>query len=712
MKLGLTTAPAYLPRIKGKGFCPNPIAQFGIPSYADTVVNPEVEGTSAHSEWWEEQLHYIDNGYTTGGVFIPGRFYFYLNFYPITTVGRGRHLPDYVDIDHEFYELVEDCKLRKKGILVFKARRRGLSEKAGSIMRHGALVKPERYQAAIIAGLEKYSDELYRKFAFSNGNMPPELQLHENTDLASLKTIVGWQEKTAKGNYIRQGSLSEIFGLTVKQDTNVIKGSFFDDAFFEESGQNEKLMASIGAAKKCMTDGSDDYVGTPFVYGTGGDIKKGSKEFKELLYAAEANNFEVCRVYGPRLRKPFYVGATNSKGDIDYDCPNVVKMAKELNLSYEQVLGCEDPEHGTKQILEYRSKVITQANKKLYFDSVQEDPLTDAEMFLSFTGNDYSPEKLSFQELKIMSEDRVGVKYQLDWVRDSLGNPVKPYQVELTAVDENNGKELPEVYIDMYYPPVSFRHKDLYSFGIDSYDIHKSTTSRSQGAGTIMTRRNNFNIPYGRIEANIRCRPHRKEIFYEYCMMMSVLYGTYNHTMIDARSPLIIDYYIGFGLERMLAPRPTAWDTPRTEQYHTYGYKSVTTQMKITMGMVQTWVDDCIHLCQCLPAIADIRDYDREISDGDWDNHDSVMLALIDDFCSLAPGKVFSQDSVDQEQSFATPKWVRSPEGHMVASGSMGGKVNDKIYDDGISNNDSLYLSSIKSIFGQNNESSSNDSIW
>ena len=69
----------YTPIIKEVGFCPNPIPTYGIPDFADSLSFPNVEGTEEHKTWWEQQFDYCINGYNTGGLFIPGRYYYYLN---------------------------------------------------------------------------------------------------------------------------------------------------------------------------------------------------------------------------------------------------------------------------------------------------------------------------------------------------------------------------------------------------------------------------------------------------------------------------------------------------------------------------------------------------------------------------------------------------------------------------------------------------------
>jgi len=169
----------YRPIIKSKGFMPNPIAVYGIPSYADSIRNKKVIGTTAHENFWNEQIHYCEHGYDTGGIHIPGRYYYYLNYAYVTTVGRGMHRPDYVDIDLEFFRTVEQAKLQRWGIISPKKRRAGNSEKVSKgIISYGMHFTPEGYAGAVVAGLEDYTNDFRNKFRDLESNLPPEFRLH------------------------------------------------------------------------------------------------------------------------------------------------------------------------------------------------------------------------------------------------------------------------------------------------------------------------------------------------------------------------------------------------------------------------------------------------------------------------------------------------------------------------------------------------------
>jgi hypothetical protein len=65
----------YKPNFKLRGFNPQPVAG-NIPYEADSVSNPSCQGSHLWEEFWEEQYDRCVNGYNTGGIWIPGRYYF------------------------------------------------------------------------------------------------------------------------------------------------------------------------------------------------------------------------------------------------------------------------------------------------------------------------------------------------------------------------------------------------------------------------------------------------------------------------------------------------------------------------------------------------------------------------------------------------------------------------------------------------------------
>lgn len=622
---------SYTPIIKGKGFLPNPVEIYGIPKYADSVSNPEVWGTLAWEDWWMEQVDYCINGYTTGGIWIPGRYYYYLNFAKISTVGRGYHAPDFVDADYEFAMLIEQAKKEKKGIIVLKRRRAGYSEKfANMVVGYGSRFTPEGYTAGVVAGLSDYASELVTKIHDSNSYVPPELYLHmTGSDDIGIYQL----EKTTNG-WLKKGSNGKIKTRTANSNSNVMKGEKYDDVAFEEAGEFDLLIKTFGATKSCFAVG-DDMIGTPFIYGTGGNVSKGSAGFRDMWAEPEKYNLLKFECFAGRMRNKYYVGSTNVNGDYEYNCPNIMRIVKEQNLSIEQVLGCEDVEavKETKNIL--RADLLKANNRKPYYDELQNDPWDEKEAFLKFGSNHYPIELISAQELRIMQEPSKYKCFKPSWVMDpNTGAPKIPLEVSL---EEFNPKRtalntIDDIYgayvmiLDGYFPRDI---PDLFYGAIDSYDIDKTNTSKSLGAMIVGTRPNNLGIKAYNPVCVIFCRPQKKEIFYEMCGMMSVYWNLKQSTMIDARSPRIIDWYCENGLRSMLAKRPQSIESEYAEQIHDFGYKETTFSKPIKISWIQSWCETNLQDCWFPQITGNIRDFDEDASQSDWDLHDALGMFII-----------------------------------------------------------------------------------
>ena len=198
--------PLKRPFIKSKGFCPNPIAKHGIPYYADSAANPKVIGTPAWTEFWEEQFHYILNGYITAGVYIPPRYYHFLNFCKLSSVDAGEpHYPDYVDTQYELALLVEEAKRIKWNIITPKGGRKGLSETASSIIDYGYRFT-KGYHAGIAAGAKEYSDDFLAKWKSMDSLMVNEFKVRKLSK-GWDDIIAGWEEKQDVGGYADFGTI-------------------------------------------------------------------------------------------------------------------------------------------------------------------------------------------------------------------------------------------------------------------------------------------------------------------------------------------------------------------------------------------------------------------------------------------------------------------------------------------------------------------------
>lgn len=253
----------YKPLIKKSGFNPAPVAG-NIPIWADSRNNPRVMETQQFRDYWDEQFYRCINGYETAGVKIPGRYYFYLNFVVLQGL-RGPTYPMYVDLDLEFFNLVEYVKKNQKtGIVCVKARRKGLSEKAQSVLSHGVRFI-EGYRGAIAAGLDTYQIGLRKKFDAAQAKFHDELRLNVLKDNDTM-FHVGYERKDPIGGYVDDGYGGRLSFATLFDDPKKLEGEYFHDVIFEESGQFKLLGEAFESIKPALEFGIL-MLGTFYIYG-------------------------------------------------------------------------------------------------------------------------------------------------------------------------------------------------------------------------------------------------------------------------------------------------------------------------------------------------------------------------------------------------------------------------------------------------------------
>lgn len=626
---------AYDIKIKSRGFNPNPFANGKIPLWADSINNPGCTSTKDYYDWWNEQFDLCVNGITTGGVYIPGRFYFYLNFYKISTLGRGLHSPDYVDFDLEYFELIEEAKRSGNGLIFLKSRRKGASEKIGSVIRHGCLFTPEKYMAGIVAGRENYSEELALKFTGSNATLPPEMRVHTLKDTVS-ETMLGWAAKTSTG-YVNKGSGNRVMIKTMFSKTGVMKGYMYDDVVFEESGENDLLIGGYADTKPCLMVG-DKVVGTSYIQGTGGNIKTSSAGFREMWFNAEDFGLLKIECFAQRLRVGFFIGSRNEKDELVEQCPNIERVIEEKSLSREQVLGCEDIDAALEGVRQTIDKAKTGSVEK-YYKTLQNSATNEQEAFLNYTGNDYDTELLNSQLLSIAANPNITYRaYEPQWVYEDKTNNLTgeiskqlkiPHEVTMRLITDITDPALKRCIFILKHPPAG-NVQNLFCAGLDGYDIDQTTTSKSLGAMVVMTRQNALRGYISRQPvALIYCRPPRKEEFYNLCLAAAVYYNLNNDVLCDARTNRVIEYFDNNQGKRFLAYRPRAFESDRSGQIHEFGFRETPFSKPTKLSIVQSWVVDCIQDCWFEPIVKDILQFDKEKDESDWDSHDAIGLALI-----------------------------------------------------------------------------------
>lgn len=626
---------SYRPIRKIKGFKPNPLISEDhkvqrLPIWADGRNNPSCIGTSDYWEFWEEQIRRCMNGYETGNIWIPGRYYYYLNFVKISGV-FGLQYPWYLDLDLEYFRTVEYIKEKRKlGLISIKARRKGLSEKAHTILGHG-LRFINAYKAGVTAGDDKYVIGIRAKFEHAQNNMSQDMQLKTlNKDDDVYK--IGYYEKNDLGTFIRGGFENEIRFATMYDKATKLEGEYFNDVIMEESGQFPKLGEAFESIKPALMMGS--YIGgTFYIFGTGGNILSSSKDFMEMFNEAENLGLVKFWVSARRMLFPFFGNPKSLWGKPvdDDDVEEEYGMPSFEGWEEYEFKGCEDIWAAEKWVLSTRERYSKLRSKKKLIKHNQSFPLTVEEAFTSSGSNNFNADLLYKQLHRIYDNDEKIYDYILDFVyeKDDDGILQLKYPLEvkrrLATKDDPDWKK-----VQMYKTKSSMVNLDV--AGVDSYNQDQSNTSKSLGAMVVL-RRNNL-IPNADEKGLVPIcgyyhRPPKKEQFYEICLKIAVFYGLYHNVMVSAEHDFIMDYFIKNGGQRYLAERPKSFDAPNSQPTNKYGYKMTGESKPRVLGHLQTLVDEHSEYIWFPYIIRDFLAYDEENIGTDWDIADAMALAYI-----------------------------------------------------------------------------------
>ena len=135
-----------------------PVLYHGIPN-----LQRSDDPASEYWQWWEEQYRRCLHGYKPDGYQkIAGRYYFYLNFCKIKMSDGTREFishPYYRDLDHELSEIFEQAKREHKGIILPKAREKGITyDCLGQAILH-EVVFYEGSEVGIGTAIPKYMEK-------------------------------------------------------------------------------------------------------------------------------------------------------------------------------------------------------------------------------------------------------------------------------------------------------------------------------------------------------------------------------------------------------------------------------------------------------------------------------------------------------------------------------------------------------------------------
>lgn len=526
------------------------------------------ESTAEYFKYWDEQMDRCKYGYTADdGDFISGYNYFYLNFCPIqriiyttitnpdgsTKVKKTRELqfPDFYDYDYYFFLAVEDAEGAGKHLCALKSRRKGYSYKNAAMACRNYYLIPGS-KTYIYASNKQYLTEdgiltkAWDYMDFIDKNTAWGKKRSVNTQ---MRKRAGFFTKDEYGNEIELGFKSEIIGVTLKDNPDVVRGKAGKLIIFEEAGSFSELGAAWQIARPSVEQDGMAF-GTMIAFGTGGDEDSHFETLKDMFYNPDGYNcigFDNIWDETPSDKKCGFFIPQYTNMDFRDDAGNRIYMDNDGNTLRRK---------SVEYILAERRKVIENATNSVAVDRyVAEHCITPQEACLEFGGNIFPKKELQEQLAKIRINKSLSNMKQvgdLVWETDGSLKWVIKKHGDITHYPLKKDDD-PTGSIVIWEHPMKDAPIGLYILGVDPYD-HDQSGTNSLGSTFVYKRFQDFENYYDIIVAEYTGRPSTAEEYYENLRKLAVYYN--GRIMYENERKGLFPYFTAKHCDYLLADQP------------------------------------------------------------------------------------------------------------------------------------------------------------
>ena len=579
------------------------------------------QGTKDYDDYWDEQEKRCINGYDVGGVHISGRHYFMLNFGIMKAVPRDPKTGKAIGnrkiltfgrfLDHQYYlfnEIVRNFKeehfahddtVDKQGLIIAKSRRKGITYFASEGIYAYNFTFMENSNSIMAAGETAHYKVLL------DGTHDTLNFLNRYTDFGKARNVINKHDHFRASRKIVDeygveseiGMKSEIKAISFKDNPFKSIGDSVDFMGFEEAGKFNQLMTAYRIAEPTWRDGNN-MTGVPILWGTGGDMEGGTKDFAEMFYDPKS--------YGLAAYNNIY--DENSVGDCGYFIDDLWyyegKVKKKTFINKKEVIeeiecvddmGNSNREMALSLILAKRDNA-RKGNSAAYQKLCTQQPLTPAEAFMKVEGSPFPLMELSEQ----LAEIRVNPIYRNcetigDLYYNTNGNVEFRENKNAPVIDVFPHRDLLDgAFIIYEFPNIDSNTgkvpNNRYIIGVDPIDFGRDeTTSKdsAQSLGSCII----FNMLTERVVAEYSGKPRTANTFYDNCMKASLFYNALINVETNIRG--MKAYFENKHKDYLLADEPTALRDTVVTSFKTTNKKGTrTTEQtnKYARTLINSWL--------------------------------------------------------------------------------------------------------------------------
>lgn len=526
------------------------------------------QGTTEYYDYWKtEALRCID-GYTADdGDFISGYNYFYLNYCPIIRIvwvdktdSKGvtskvrvteKTFPDFYDYDYFYYQSIDKAERVGKHLCVAKSRRKGYSYKGGSMLCRNFFLIPESKSYVYASNKQYLTDDGILTKAWDYMDF-----IDENTAWGKKRQVANTAMRRRAsflvtddfGNKIEVGYKSEIIGLSLKDNPDVVRGKRAKLILFEEAGSFPELSAAWQVARPSVEQDGIAF-GLMIMFGTGGDEGIAIQALKSAFYDPKTFNclpFENIWDEGYADKPSGFFIPQHTNLDLRDENGKRIYMDEDGNTLHEKAKA---------YILSERARELENATDSRAVDRyIAERSESPMEAFMELSGNIFPKKQLQQQLAKIrvnrklQNHKQVGELLYMN--NELVWKPKTSGDIQNYPLDKNSD---PTGAIVIWEHPVPDAPFGLYILGVDPYD-HDQSGTNSLGATFVYKRTQNFESYSDIIVAEYTGRPGTAEDYYENVRKLALYYN--GRIMYENERKGIFPYFTNKHSDYLLAEQP------------------------------------------------------------------------------------------------------------------------------------------------------------
>ena len=594
-------------------------------------------GTAQYKEFWEECREKCLNGMTNSSdIYINGYHFFYLNFVQIMarnplTNKKEKMFPSFVDLDWEYFQLVQYARENEKSVVTVKGRRQGYSYKAANVCIYEFTFFPQS-SCLIGAYFSKFSENTMN-MVIDNSNF-----LNKNTEFKKQRNPDTRDEIRARyqaevgGTKVWKGTNSSVEQVTFKSNEFAAVGKSATWLVLDEAGVFPNIIQTYNMSEPLIKDGAY-YTGSCLMFGSAGSMENGSQYFEEIFTSpSKYNMLEFDEPTNSDKKIGLFSSAARGRWGKCRDPKSVYYGVEMVDKD-----GNSNIEAATEDILWERENKKRSSDHKAFHDFITQFPLNYREAFLRSKGSifptQYCNERLAELETNnteinaiwktklIQTSDGV-IEFSLDYIHE----PIREFPIK----DNKNMPGCIEIFEMPYQDTPNF---GVYIAGIDPYDDDESQTN-SLGSVLIM------NTLTNRIVAEYTGRPQTAKDYYENVRRLLIYYNAVANYENNKKG--LFAYFENKNCLHLLCNTPRILkDQQLLKMVYSSGNNmkgtTATEQVnKYARELVKTWMyeaaysaEDGVTNTHTIKSIALLKELIFWNSDGNFDRVSALMMLMI-----------------------------------------------------------------------------------